>query len=193
MRTFNFVSSMSTKKLAFQEKAGELSVTLGLLLWGVFFYWRSFFIPITAAAQKSNIITSTFFPMLISFSIIGLSVAHIFLTVLKIMRTGEKDISDNSVHAQRGSEQAPEKGLLSSPLSRVTAAGILMIGFVLLFHIIGFLPSSFIFMLSFLLIFHKKHLFINIALSAAFTVTVFLIFRYVFIVLLPGGILFESF
>ncbi|MCP4403366.1 MAG: tripartite tricarboxylate transporter TctB family protein [bacterium] len=191
MSTFDFVSSMSAKKSAFQKKTGELIVTLGLLLWGVFLYWQSFFIPITAAAQKSNIITSTFFPRLISFSIIGLSSAHIFLTVLKIMRAGEQDIFDRSASEQNSSEQAGKKGLVSSPLFRVAVAGILTIGFVLLFYIVGFLPSSFVFMLCFLTIFHKKHLVINIALSAAFTVTVFLIFRYVFIVLLPEGILFQ--
>jgi putative tricarboxylic transport membrane protein len=73
---------------------------------------------------------------------------------------------------------------------RILVFAVLMVGYMLVLQPLGFIASSFLFLFAGMAFLHRGHLLLNALIAAVSVAVIFVLFRYVFVVVLPQGTVF---
>ena len=151
------------------RKPGELGFSLILLGFSVWIFYQSYTI-----SGFSSLSSAGFLPMLSSavMSIVSL------LILIKVLRKASLGLPLGALLVRFDREVLPRT---------VVIFGGLVIGYMLLLNPLGFLLSSFLFLLSSIWFLHRANLLMTLIVTVGALAGVYSVFQYVFGVLLPRG------
>lgn len=153
------------------KKPGELIFSILLLLLSIGFAWQAYQI-----SGFSGLSTPGAFPLAAAIIMVFASI----IVVISDLRRG---------HAVEGNLKAKWRAFITEVVpTPVSVFFALVLVYALLFDSLGFLPSSLIFLVLAKQYLHRAHAFKTIALSFLSLLVIWVIFRLVFSVVLPEGI-----
>ena len=157
----------------------EFLVSAVLCAFGIFVLLWSSTIPLMVAVEKGSVVNARFFPKLMSSLLILLSIVMALEAHLKrYSQTAEEGVESDSKVSQR------EKWY------RWTSLAIICLVFYFLFQPLGFLLSSFLFMLAFLIFLGTRKWYALVILSSLVPLCIYILFKIILGAPLPDGLLF---
>lgn len=153
-------------------------ISIILLLFGSFVFLMSNTIPTMVAVEQSSVINSRFFPKLMSLFLVLLSIWTLAETYINYRRS-----KNRNVPSEKGDVHIRQKSWL-----RLIESVILIGIYFLVFNRLGFLISSVLFMLCFLLMLGTRRWYVFLSLSITVPLAIWLIFRVLFSIYLPEGL-----
>ena len=150
-----------------------IAALLGLL--GLFVFLWSYTIPLMVAVEKSSVVNSRFFPKLTGSILIFLSFT---MTLGNIFQRKTEPAKDS------GERPAGKKWV------RWVGVGIICIGYYILFQPLGFLLSSALFMLAFLIFLGTRKWYALLFLSTLVPLSIYILFKTILGAPLPEGLLY---
>jgi putative tricarboxylic transport membrane protein len=152
------------------RRPGELVFSLALLAFSLFAAWQAWRISGFASLSSAGV-----FPMVATFT---MAVSGLFIVAETARARPEKE---------RGTLQRFAADI--TPM-RLVVFALLIVAYMLALEPAGFLLSSFGFLFLGMSFLYRKGVLVNLAVSSASLVIIYIIFRHVFSVVLPAGRLF---
>ena len=157
------------------EKA-EYYIALILCMFSVFIFLTSYTIPLMVAVEKGGVVNARFFPRLVSF----------ILVILSLIMVAENYFQKPSQN-ETDSAQAETKSSDKQGVFRLFGVGIICLFYFVLFERLGYLISSGLFMFGLLLILGNRKWYVVLSLTILAPLTVYILFKILLESPLPEG------
>lgn len=158
-------------------KKAEYYIALILCLFGVFIFLTSNTIPLMVAVEKGEVINARFFPKLMGFVLVILSF------IMSLENYFQRPSQEGADSAEEEQKKPDKKGWL-----RLFSVGVICLFYFILFEALGYLISSVLFMLGFLLVLGNRKWYVLLSLSILAPLSVYVFFKILLESPLPEGI-----
>ncbi len=162
------------------NKKQEYCISILLCVFGLFCFLWSYNIPLMVAVEKSSVVNSRFFPRLMGSILFFLSLVMAFESYFQPPAEGPEDSAKDE-----GREDGPKKKWIQS-----AGVGIICLLYYFLFQPLGFLLSSSMFMMAFLLFLGTRKWYALLFLSTLVPLSVYTLFKTILGAPLPDGLLY---
>jgi putative tricarboxylic transport membrane protein len=160
-------------------KKDEYYISILLCVFGLFVFFWSNNIPLMVAVEKSSVVNARFFPKLMGSMMVLLS----FIMALENFLQRRSRMSEESGKDDAGKEEGENWG-------RWLGLGLICIIYYFLLQPLGFLLSSFLFMLAFLIFLGSRKWYALLFLSALVPFCLYILFKTILGAYLPEGLVY---